>query len=396
MSVKNKLKKNIILNYIYKGILSFDFTATLWVVYMYSKGISLGKIGLAEAVYHITGMFMQIPTGIIADRLGRKISRVMGAVLYFVDALLMLYAQSFLDFCIVFIISSLAGCMESGAGDALVYESIIKLEAENSYKKIAGRIVLIMNASEAISMLLGGILAQRRIIMAYTLAAGVKSSLVIVSLLFTEPDKYKNKNRNESFKRHLVKSMGAVYRNKSILHFILLNSILEMVMFIIMFYGRKYFTDTGMGYQASGILYTIYLVLGAAGGYYAYKICSFLSLKTTMLMLSILSTAGFLGFSAGVHAFAVISFLLIGICAGLLFPVSSDYINSRIPTEYRAAILSAGSAVFSILMVSFFPVIGIIADKTGLIPAFRIIAIPCIIIITVECYLICRSLGIKK
>lgn len=43
-----------------------------WVAILASRGYSLIEIGIAETVFHITSLLLEIPSGILADVFGRK------------------------------------------------------------------------------------------------------------------------------------------------------------------------------------------------------------------------------------------------------------------------------------------------------------------------------------
>ncbi|MFW2491008.1 MFS transporter, partial [Clostridium chromiireducens] len=72
---------------------------------------------------------------------------------------------------------------------------------------------------------------------------------------------------------------------------------------------------------------------------------------------------------------AVVFFMSASITGGLAYTIFSDYINSRIPSEYRATILSFDSFCFSMFMISVFPVFGLLAEKIGFTITFGIMAL---------------------
>ncbi len=65
------IKKQINLLYITSILGSLSVTGA-WVAILSSRGFSLVQIGIAETVFHITSLIFEIPSGILADRYGRK------------------------------------------------------------------------------------------------------------------------------------------------------------------------------------------------------------------------------------------------------------------------------------------------------------------------------------
>ena len=63
------------------------------------------------------------------------------------------------------------------------------------------------------------------------------------------------------------------------------------------------------------------------------------------------------------------------VSGGLAFTIFSDYINTEIPSEYRATILSFDSLCFSVFMICIFPLFGLIAEHAGFSATFGVTAI---------------------
>lgn len=47
-------------------------TDAVWVALLAARGFSLWEIGLAESVFHIVNLLCEVPSGMVADLLGRK------------------------------------------------------------------------------------------------------------------------------------------------------------------------------------------------------------------------------------------------------------------------------------------------------------------------------------
>lgn len=94
----NKIKRNIKVDYIYRFLSSFDITSGIWVLYLGYKGMSLIQIGILESIFHITGFISEIPTGAMADLIGRKRLIVLGRTTALISTIIMLYSNSFWEF----------------------------------------------------------------------------------------------------------------------------------------------------------------------------------------------------------------------------------------------------------------------------------------------------------
>ncbi|MCK5737125.1 MAG: MFS transporter, partial [Spirochaetaceae bacterium] len=85
-----KLQKNIGINYLFLGLSYVDLTRGLWMIWLTLRGFSLTQLGIMEGIFHLTSFLMEVPTGIVADLFGRKMSRILGRVL-FLGSLFILY-----------------------------------------------------------------------------------------------------------------------------------------------------------------------------------------------------------------------------------------------------------------------------------------------------------------
>jgi MFS family permease len=158
-----ELKKNVNKNYIYTLLQNIDLTRGIWMIYLASKGMSLTQLGLLETVFHITSFVMEVPTGAVADIFGRKISRILGRILSLISVVLLLAANSFLWFAISFVFTALSYNLESGAGDALIYDSLKEIGEEEKYMKISGNKELFYQTAGIISFFVGGYLATKKL-----------------------------------------------------------------------------------------------------------------------------------------------------------------------------------------------------------------------------------------
>src|SRR6056297_971594 len=129
------LKKNVYKNYIFTLINNFNVTSGIWMLFLASRGLSLFEIGIMESIFHITSFTMEIPTGMIADLYGRKFSRLLGRLATVLAFLIMLFSHSTILFALSFIIQALGYNLESGAGEALIYDSMKEIGEEEKYIK---------------------------------------------------------------------------------------------------------------------------------------------------------------------------------------------------------------------------------------------------------------------
>ncbi len=389
-----KLKRNISIGYVYNFFLQLNMTSAIWVLYLAFKGMSLIEIGILESIYHITGLILEIPSGAIADLYGRKFSVIVGRVVNLISCILMITANSFLEFAISFIFSSAAMNLNSGAAEALIYDSLKESGEEEKYKKIWGQMAFIMSISQGIAVLLGGILADVKFLYAYMVGAIIQLLALLVSLSFTEPNVNNRKlnignlkgQRENIFINQLKISIDVLKYRKVVLYIIMFSALLGSLQTTIFFYSQKFFSDMGYTKTIIAVICAIGSVIEAFSSKYAYKIEARLNIREILISLSVLNMVALAGL-AFIVEFSIGFYLLTNLTGGLAFTILSDYINGRIPSESRATILSFESLWFSIFMIGVFPLFGLIAEKIGITLTFGVIAliyIPAIIFLMLK------------
>lgn len=376
MNIHNKLKRNISISYVYSFLMQLNITSAIWVLYLAFKGMSLVEIGFLEAIYHITGLLFELPTGAIADVYGKKFSVIAGRIVSVIACVLMITSNSFWSFAIAFVLSSGAMNLNSGAAEALVYDSLKEVGEEDKYKRIWGDLAFVMSIAQGIAVLLGGILADKKFLYAYIFGAIIQIAALIVAFSFNEPpiQKDKEKQQGNMIINQLATSLKVLKVRKMVFYLILFSALLGSLQTTVFFYSQKYFSDMGYSKTMIAIICALGSLVEAISSKNAYKFEKLLKLKGTLISISVLNILALTGL-AFMQNLSIVFFILTSITGGLAFSIFSDYINTRIPSEFRATILSFDSLCFSVFMICVFPLFGLLAQKGGFPITFGIIAL---------------------
>jgi MFS family permease len=73
-----------------------------------------------------------------------------------------------------------------------------------------------------------------------------------------------------------------------------------------------------------------------------------------------------------VYAFA--AFLIVALFSQMLVPITTDYLNQRIPSQQRATILSGREMLMNLWSIWLIPLLGFIADQRSLLAVFWVLA----------------------
>ena len=373
---ENKLKDNVKKNYLYSFMANFNLTQGVWMLYLAYRGLSLFEIGMMESIFHITSFTMEVPTGMIADLYGRKTSRILGRILAVVSTVIMLSSTNLTFFAVSFIFSALSYNLESGAGDALIYDSLKAIGEEQEYMKITGRREIFYQLASTCALLIGGYLATIDYLLVYQFALVIGVLTVVQTFTFTEPEYGKMEREENGFKtmvKQLKRSIGVLAADKKIGFLIVVVEVFSLYFTTEFFYMQNLMKLAGRTEFEIGAT----LAVGSLGGaFMASMVHRFDEKYSPDQLLRAFPILGIIGFwLMTVPGLTWFAFVFLSLVEGAMFVSISDYINRLIPSEQRATILSFQSMLFSILMIVLFPLVGKIGDLFGLGRAFFIIAI---------------------
>lgn len=371
----NILKKNVYKDYIYTLFSRFNVTNGIWMLYLAYKGLSLFEIGLMETVYHISSFSMEIPTGAVADLLGRRVSRILGSIMTIISIVIMIFGQNVFAFALSFFFTALGNNLESGAGEALIYDSLKEIGEEKNYMKIRGRNELVMQVSKTVSLLIGGYIATLSYEKVYLVALVAASVTAIQTFTFVEPTIGKVKKQAspwQTFIHQITSSFMVLKQNKELLEMILALELFSTFYVTIFFYLQNYLKALGNSEFQIGVILSIGALFAAITATQVYKLEKKFNLNHLIITSIIIAVIAFWGMTlSGIEKYA---FIILSAIEGLLFVVIGDYINRWIPSDKRATVLSFQSMIFSVFMIILFPVVGKLGDVFGLDRAFVLVA----------------------
>ncbi len=363
--------KNIIVNYVFTFTRNLSVTHGIWMLYLASKGLSLFEIGLVEGVFHVTSLIMETPTGAAADILGRKTSRIIGTALAAVSSFIMIISSGFWGFAAGFAVTALAYNFESGANEALVYDSLLLEGKESIYMKIAGRTEVVFQATGIAALVIGGAVGGIKYEWAYYLAIILSVVSLVVGLFFREPtlEEHTKKPRlAAAMKQQYVNSFKAVKESGRLLYLILFTSLLCSSVTLTFFYMQVFWKSAGLPVLHIGIYLAASSLAAAIGAFFAAKIERKLG-EALILKSAPFIVAVCIGLMFFTNA-AIVPFCIMNFVEAVIFVATRDYINKSIASDKRATILSFESLMFSLVMILTFPLFGYISDKMGMGYAF--------------------------
>jgi len=377
-------KKNITLDYFHMFFRNLNFTHGIWVAFLIVRGFSLIDVGLFEMVFHITSLTMEVPTGVIGDIYGRKVSRLLGVLSYFVYIGLILFTSNYILLIVAFIFCGISYTFESGSGDALVYDSLKEIGQENRFMKVNGIREVLYQSSTVIVLFLAGLLLEGLHRTDYYLTAAM-FVIAFVMILMMKETQIQGKTEKLSFKKrmndHFVKTWKVVSGNKRLLGLIVIGALLFAPITSMFIFAQEYFIFDGFSEKWMLYFLAIHSLFAAFGGIIAERVENKLGEKVLMIILPILFSLGF--WAALIPSLGFIAFILLGLLDSLFYVILFDYMNRLIPSETRASVLSFFGMTFSVVMMVIFPIMGLIGEAYSIWYSYLFLAIVVMIVVII-------------
>ena len=379
----NRYGRNIGLNYLFITFSTLNLTHGIWMIYLAFKGFFLVELGILEGIYHVTSFLMEVPTGVIADLWGRKSSRILGRIAAVLSIAIMFYSSSFPLQALGFILTALGNNLESGAGDALVYDSLLLDEKQDAYIQVAGKQELCYQTAAIASFLLGGYLAVRSYFWVFSLTMGFYALGACLALLFKEPEIERVSTNKKglpivqriarSMKEQMQASAHLLGERKRIAFFIIFSESLFCFLTVLFFYLQNFWVSSGKTEFQIGIVFAANALVAGITALFAGKIERKIGEKGVLTSMPLLLVVCLWGVALGTYQ--EYFYILTGCIEGILIASIGTYLNRLIPSAQRATILSLQSMAFSFFMILIFPLIGTIGDHWSLQRAFLLMAI---------------------
>ncbi|MBC8494854.1 MFS transporter [archaeon] len=350
---------------------SLYFFAPIITLFYFSRNLNTFQVVSLEAFLIATVVLAEIPTGIIADKIGRKFSLLFLTGLYVIGNIMTIYSHSYWLFIVIQIIFGIAIAFGSGAIEALVYDSLKFQGKKKLMSKVWGAINSYSLVAGVIAVIVGGYIARNLepssfIVLLWLYVIG-SSIAFIISFLVVER-KHTKEIKRKSPLILFKESSSQILKNKSLRKIVYLSIFTISFSHIIMFLFQPYFLMANVNSSTFGIIMAIGLILGALLMKYAYRIEELFGMKKTIFIATILPGLFYLlmAFLIGPIMSALWYILLKG-SMSMKEPLFSQYQNIHIKSYNRATVLSVISMITSLYLVIMRFVIGAIANKDLLV-----------------------------
>ncbi len=335
-------------------------------LYYAENGLSDFDIFILQAIYSCSVALLEIPSGYLADVVGRKKTLLTGAILGTIGFVIYSVSHSFWGFVLAEIILGLGGSCISGSDSALLYDTLVVLKKEQHYLQFEGRITSLGNFAETVAAICGGIIAVLLSYrMVYVSQAIIAAIAIPASLLLVEPPRKRLESRLSV--QQIVKICHhALVRDKTLSATLLYSSVIGTATLCMAWTSQVYFVRNGMTEVGITPIWVVLNLTAATVAAYAAKVVDSLGRKRAHALIVFLIPLGYFFLGAFSLVPAIFSLILFYAVRGYATPFLKDLINNFCGSEVRATILSIRSLIIRFSFTILGPLLGLLSGAISL------------------------------
>jgi MFS family permease len=366
-------------------------------IFLLDAGLSNLEAFAANAFFTAGMVLFEVPTGIVADTAGRRVSYLFGTVTLtastFLYVLLWQIGAPLWQWAIVSMFLGLGFTFFSGAVEAWLVDALSAAGFTGEMESVFGRGQIVSGAAMLTGSVAGGFIAQQTSLGVPFVLRGVILIVMfgVAFRLMHDIGFTPQKGGRPLAEMRKIASNSIEYGWRvPAVKWLMVEALFTGGVGIYAFYALQPYLLELYGdphaYQIAGLVAAIVAGAQIAGGMAAPWIRRLFHRRTSALIATAALSVAALGLIGIVETFwAVIGLIVVwGLLFAATMPIRQTYLNGMIPSRQRATILSFDSMMSSTGGVWTQPVLGRAADAWGYAPSYlmgagiSVLALPCL------------------
>ncbi len=363
------MNKDILKFYIYSALSNLLFFLPIVYIFFKNSGLTFTEIFITETIFAIGVVLFEVPTGALADYIGRKKSVLVGALLWILSCLIFFFGNDFITFSLGQLVCAMGVAFISGADTALFYEILKRQNKENDFKKYQGTAQMIGLISISLASLVSGLISP--VNMRLTFVASAVSFAILFFVVASIPSKERAKGEERPhYLKVISESFQIIKSSKWVLWIFIFSALFGAAYKTIYPLTQIYMQNSNLDIKFFGIASAYFFLVAAlaskmANGFelffkkWSYLILSLLLIIPVFIISSFVFKAGFLIFGLVFFASSISSI------------ITNHEILKVTPESKHATVLSFGNLFYRGIFAATSPIfgyyLGVLGFKTALV-----------------------------
>lgn len=357
------MAKNIPLFIAFRVLFNARFYYPVLGVLFLDLGLTLEQYALLNVVWAVAIIVLEVPSGALADAIGRKNMVVFAAALMVAEMAVFAFAPSggglFWLLVLNRILSGAAEASASGADEALAYDSLPPDNREQAWPKVLATLMRWQSASFFVAMLGGAALFDSSVVQAVTdffgMAApssttrfpvyatmGTALLCLAVAVAMREPKASTQKTHSGPGEalRNISRGAAHVFKTPRILSLVLAALVCDSFVRLFLTFSSNYNRLIELPEVAYGVVGSVMGLLGFVAAPLARGLVEKHPIQKNFALLAGLILVGLTGASFAWPIWGVWVLVPLGLSMSLLSFFTSHYLNAWTDSKFRATVLS--------------------------------------------------------
>jgi MFS family permease len=353
-------------------------------LFLLGAGLTIGEVFIANAFFTVGMVVFEIPTGVLADTSGRRVSFLLSAVVLFLATIGYVWVSSVgggvVEFSLMSIFLGLGFTFYSGAVEAWLVDALTETDYEGELDHVFARGAMITGFAMLIGTVGGGVLGTFDLSLPYIVRAALLV-LVFVVAFFTMHDLgYQPRTLQLSAipkeMRQLAQASVRFGWQEPQLRLIMIAGFIQSGFLMWAFYAWQPYMLELLGdpdaIWVAGIVSALISIVTIAGNALVDRITRYCGKRTTLFLpgfaVFALAMIG-VGLSSSFWI-ALISFLIAIGAVGVTQPVRQSYIHHVVSSGQRATVISVDSMFGSAGGILSQTGLGQLSQYAGIAPGY--------------------------
>lgn len=328
----------------------FHFSLLIWlpVFYEFQRriGLSDAQIFDIQSIYYVVFCFLEIPTGMVADQVGRRRCLRLGSAALVAANLLPILWPGYQGFLVHFLLIALARSFNSGASSAYLYDYLESRGQAERFKEIEGRARALGLYGKIVCWSVVGVLMSWHLTLPYWLT--VVTSTLAFGYSLAMPDV---EARATAVEAGLASRLADAFRALGRSPILLLIMLQGVAVFVLARICQVNLFQPILGARSFdlatyGLVMSAMTLFEAFGSQRPGWLRRWFSDLTAVYVLTVVMALTFLGLPSAGKPGTVALLCLFALACGLSYPIQRQLLNDHIPdSRYRATLMSVESII---------------------------------------------------
>ena len=376
MGYLSNIKKLYLFRLFQALILAYVIERLFW----HARGMTVQMVVYCEIIFAATVILCEIPSGILADKFGRKRMLVLDGMLSVLEIGILLFATNFWMFGLAVFLSGIGKALSSGSENALLYDSLLAENREGDFEKILGRLSAVDFGGALFAALSGGVLADF-FKMEYNYIVSLFSMLIafFIALTLKEPPLVtKPEGEWINIWQHTKRAVSVFKPKPMVFLYCMTGAVLGACLIYLDEFWQLIMQGIGVPIFLFGVVSASIFLFRLPGNLFAYKLKERFSYRKVLIVILAVNIAGYAAIFFTRSFFCLIPMICVFFTAGITEPLITGYLHHRTDSNVRATVESFFSLGLRLISVLVGLVFGYIGTKHSIFSGFAFISLVCL------------------